>query len=75
MKVLDRRNLTVRGAEEATGIAASEFSRIRNLKLSRFTLDRLFAIFHKLNPDVEVSLKFAQWKPAAAMAEGKPQIP
>ncbi|MHB1108842.1 MAG: helix-turn-helix domain-containing protein [Devosia sp.] len=69
IKVLDRRKLTVRGAEEATGIAASEFSRIRNLKLSRFTLDRLIAIFYKLNPEVEVTLKFARWKPA--MAEGK----
>jgi hypothetical protein len=37
--VLDDRKLTVRAAEKLTGIAASEFSRIRSVKLSRFTLD------------------------------------
>ena len=52
--VLDDRNLTVRKAEEITGVAASDFSRIRNAKLSRFTIDRMMMILGKLDQDVEV---------------------
>ncbi len=37
-------------------MAASEFSRIRRVKLERFTIDRLMAILEKLEPDVEVSM-------------------
>src|SRR5262245_60467077 len=35
--VLDDRKLSVRKAEKITGVAAAEFSRIRNVKLDRFT--------------------------------------
>ena len=45
---LDTRGLSTREAEALTGIAHSEFSRIRTGKLARFTLDRLFLIFGKL---------------------------
>ena len=38
--VFDERAMTVRKAEEATGYAAADFSRIRNASLGRFTLDR-----------------------------------
>jgi len=38
INVLDDRKLSVRAAEKQTGVAASEFSRIRNAKLGRFTL-------------------------------------
>jgi predicted XRE-type DNA-binding protein len=55
--VLDDRHLTVRAAEELTGVAASEFSRIRNVKLQRFTIDRMITILGKLGQDVEVSVK------------------
>ncbi len=41
--VLDDEHLTVRQAEAMTGFAASDFSRIRKAKLSRFTIDRLMA--------------------------------
>ncbi len=51
---LNARKLTTRSAEALTGVAASEFSRIRNLKLSRFTLDRLIAILGKLDSEAEV---------------------
>ena len=46
--VLDERKLTVRAAHEATGIAAADFSRIRQAKLDRFTIDRLMAVLSGL---------------------------
>ena len=54
--VLDDRKLTVRAAEKLTGIAASEFSRIRRVKLGRFTLDRMITILGKLDHDMEVTI-------------------
>ena len=50
--VLDDRKLTVRAAEKLTGVAASEFSRIRRVKLGRFTLDRMITILGKLDHDL-----------------------
>jgi predicted XRE-type DNA-binding protein len=58
IKILDERKLTVRAAEAATGVAATEFSRIRNVKLARFTLDRMIKILGKLDEEVEVTLDF-----------------
>lgn len=55
--VLDARELTVRAAEKLTGVAASEFSRIRNVKLERFTIDRMITILGKLDQDVELTVK------------------
>ena len=52
--VLDDRELTVRKAEEMTGIAAADFSRIRQAKLDRFTIDRLMTILNRLDQDVDV---------------------
>jgi hypothetical protein len=37
----DREQLTVRAAHSRTGIAAADFSRIRNADLDRFTVDRV----------------------------------
>lgn len=54
--VLDDQALTVRKAEEVTGIAASDFSRIRQAKLSRFTVDRMMTILGRLDQDVEVTV-------------------
>lgn len=53
---LERRHLGVRGAEKQTGVAASEFSRIRNGRLGRFTLDRLIIILGKLDRDLQVTV-------------------
>ncbi len=53
---LDARKLTVRAAKELTGIAAADFSRIRRVKLDRFTIDRLVAILNKLDRRVNVSV-------------------
>jgi len=59
ISVLDERELTVRKAEEITGIAAADFSRIRRVKLDRFTIDRLMTILDRLDQkvDVQVSVK------------------
>ena len=54
--VLDDRKLTVRAAQEMTGIAAADFSRIRKANLGRFTIDRLMAILANLGQEVEVTI-------------------
>jgi predicted XRE-type DNA-binding protein len=56
IKMLDRQKLTVRAAHAQTGIAAADFSRIRNADLSRFTLDRLVSIINRLGSRVEVKV-------------------
>ena len=55
---LDARKLSTRDAEKLTGVAHSEFSRIRNAQLRRFTLDRLIAILGKLDAEIEVQVTF-----------------
>lgn len=65
IKALDRDGLTVRAAHARTGIAAADFSRIRNADLSRFTLDRLVGIINRLGARVEVKVKV---KPVARVA-------
>jgi predicted XRE-type DNA-binding protein len=71
IRVLDDRGLTVRKAEELTGIAAADFSRIRRAKLRSFTLDRLMVILDQLGYDVDVEVtvrprSVAGAEPAAA---------
>lgn len=56
VRILDMQGLTTRDAEAATGVAHSEFSRIRNAQLRRFTLDRLMTILEKLDGNLEVRL-------------------
>ena len=58
IRKLDERSLSTREAERLTGVSHAEFSRIRNAKLGRFTLDRMIAILGKLDEDVEVSISF-----------------
>ncbi len=57
IKMMDRRALTVRGAHAETGVAAADFSRIRNADLGRFTLDRLMSIINRMGSRVEVKVK------------------
>src|SRR3990172_7321941 len=57
IKALDRDGLSVRAAQSRTGIAAADFSRIRNADLGRFTLDRLMAVLNRLGSRVEVKVK------------------
>ena len=53
---LGTRMLTVRAAQEITGIAAADFSPIRTANLGRFTIDRLMIILAKLDQEIEVTV-------------------
>jgi predicted XRE-type DNA-binding protein len=57
IKSLDRDRLTVRAAHTQTGIAAADFSRIRNADLGRFTVDRLMSILNRLGARVEIKVR------------------
>ncbi len=53
---LDGEKISVREAHRRTGIAAADFSRIRQAKLSRFTIDRLMTILDRLDRQVRVEV-------------------
>src|SRR5258708_3275170 len=57
IKALDREGLSVRAAHGRTGVAAADFSRIRNADLGRFTVDRLMSIINRLGSRVEVKVR------------------
>lgn len=57
IKTLDRERLSVRRAQARTGIAAADFSRIRNADLGRFTVDRLVSIINRLGSRVDVTVR------------------
>jgi len=64
IKALDRDGLTVRAAHDRTGIAAADFSRIRNADLGRFTVDRLMSVINRLGSRVEVKIRVRRAEPA-----------
>ncbi len=68
--IIDERKLSTRDAEKLTGISHSEFSRIRNTQLRRFTLDRMIVILGKLDEDVEVNITFRPRQ----YSEGRPHF-
>ena len=47
----------MRAAHRRTGIAAADFSRIRNADLGRFTVDRLMSILNRLGTRVDVKVR------------------
>ncbi len=57
IKELKRERLTLRAAHTRTGIAAADFSRIRNADLRRFTADRLLTILNRLGSRVEIKVR------------------
>ncbi|MBC7925793.1 MAG: XRE family transcriptional regulator, partial [Bryobacteraceae bacterium] len=57
IKALDKEQLTVRAAHDRTGIAAADFSRIRNADLGRFTVDRLMSVLNRLGSRIEVKIR------------------
>lgn len=63
IKALDREGLSVRAAQRHTGIAAADFSRIRNADLGRFTVDRLMSIINRLGSRVEVKIRLRRGEP------------
>ena len=64
IKATDREHLTVRAAQQRTGIAAADFSRIRNADLGRFTVDRLMLILNRLGARVEVRVRIRRERAA-----------
>ena len=56
IRVMTVRELTAAAAAAITGIAASDFSRIRNVKLDRFTIDRLITVLEGLDHKLRVSV-------------------
>jgi len=65
--MLDREKLSVRVARTRTGIAAADFSRIRNADLGRFTVDRLMSIINRLGSRVEVNVRVREVRPEEAV--------
>jgi len=65
IKALDREGLSLRAAHGRTGIAAADFSRIRNADLGRFTVDRLMSIINRLGSCVEVEVRVRRAETAA----------
>ena len=63
IQTLDREGLSVRAAHSRTGIAAADFSRIRNADLGRFTVDRLMSIVNRLGSRVEVKVRIYRSQP------------
>ena len=66
-KTLATDQLTVRAADKITGVAAADFSRIRQARLKGFTIDRLMTILDRLNRKVQVSVSVHPREPAAAI--------
>ena len=63
IKTLDRDGLSVRAAHDRTGIAAADFSRIRNADLGRFTVDRLMLVLNRLGSRVDVKIRVRRSEP------------
>jgi len=74
IKELDREHLTVRAAQGRTGIAAADFSRIRNADLGRFTVDRLMAILNRLGSRVEVKVRVRRAEPVEQLTRDRAVI-
>ena len=67
-KTLAADKLTVRAAEKITGVAAADFSRIRQARLKSFTIDRLMTILDRLDRKVQVSVAVYPRDPAESGA-------
>jgi predicted XRE-type DNA-binding protein len=66
VKILDGHKLSTREAAKLTGIGHSEFSRIRNARLTRFTLDRLILILGRMDGTVQVGVTLKKRKDKTA---------
>jgi len=72
IKSLDRQGRSVRQAHAQTGIAAADFSRIRNADLGRFTVDRLMTILNRLGSRIDVKVSIRKTGRRAAEARIAP---
>jgi len=75
MKILDGEGLSTRQAEARSGVSHSEFSRIRQAKFSRFTIDRLMVILARLGQEVELSVSVHPRPAHEAVAEPAHRLP
>lgn len=71
IRILDKEKLSVRAAEKVTGYNYSDFSRIRNAELSRFTIDKLMLITNALSRRVNVKISVTK-KRGASLHPAKP---
>jgi predicted XRE-type DNA-binding protein len=74
INILDGEGLSTRQAEARTGVAHTEFSRIRRANFSRFTIDRLITILHHLGQNVEVSINAKPRRPTKHPAASAPAM-
>lgn len=56
LAILNDKGWSTRTAESRTGINHADFTRIRNVQLNRFTIDRLMRVLNKLDQQVEVKV-------------------
>lgn len=68
IKAMDAQKLSVRQAQELTGITAADFSRIRRANIGRFTVDRLMNILDRLGQEVALDVKVTP-RPQASAAQ------
>ena len=66
--ILDKDKLSVRKAQEVTGYNYSDFSRIRNAELSRFTIDKLMMITNALNRKVNIKINVVKQRKSSLRA-------
>ena len=64
IRVLDEEGLSTRKAQARTGVSHADFTRIRNVQLGRFTIDRLMTVLNKLGQQVEVRVSVQPRQPA-----------
>ena len=69
--ILDEDGLSTRKAEARTGVSHADFTRIRNVQLGRFTIDRLMTVLNKLGQQVDVQVTI-QPRPAEGEATTHP---
>jgi predicted XRE-type DNA-binding protein len=62
IRILDKEKLSVRAAEKVSGYNYSDFSRIRNAELTRFTIDKLMMITNALNRKVTVKISVSKYR-------------
>lgn len=66
--ILDDAGLSTRKAQALSGINQADFSRIRNARLKRFTIDRLITVVNRLGCDVDIQLDIHPRPPTAEAA-------
>lgn len=59
IKILDSRQINVHAATDETGNATADYSRIRKVKLERFTIDRLMSVLGKLDQNIDVKINIS----------------